>query len=252
MVRSDVLKGTKGPCRDRCCAGKIEHSVTGVGRAGGARGGVRMHTAMHGEVVGAPWAGGIGRQGGRRPRRVPEPTGRRVARTGQEWLVHTRHVLADPAAVWAAFTRPEHLERWIGTWRRLPDESVAFLFSFEGDDLLPAVYRLDACVADRSFSLSSPEPETTDPAHVSVEVTPAGVGATAGTVITLGHSVGNRALAPHLAVGCEYYLDRLVGLLEHRSAEAPGGPDGAEFDEYFVAQAAHYRRLFPAQRGPRR
>ena len=183
---------------------------------------------------------------------APAPTGRRVVRAGQEWLVHTRHVLADPASVWSALTRPEQLAQWIGTWQRLPDRSVEFRPSFEGDDVLGAVYRVDDCTAGRSFSVSMPEGDGTapaqDPAHVSVELTAAGVGASAGTLLTLAHSVGNRALAPHLATGCEYYLDRLVRLLEGGGVGDPAEPPGADFDEYFVRQAAHYRRLFPTQR----
>jgi len=178
---------------------------------------------------------------------VPVPTGRRVVRAGQEWLVHTRHVLAQPASVWSALTRPERLERWVGTWRPVGD-AVEFRPTFEGDDVIPVVYRVDACTVGVSFSVSMPETEgRPDPAQVTVELTPAGVGASAGTVVTLAHSVDDRVLAPHVATGCEYYLDRLVTLLERRRS---GGP-AADFDEYFISQAAHYRRLFPVQRDDR-
>ncbi len=191
---------------------------------------------------------------------VPEATGRRVVRSGQEWLVHTRHAVADRTVVWAALTRRDQLARWVGTWRPLPDSAVEFQMTFEGGDPMPVVYRVDACSVGRSFSASLLRPETAEPADVAVELTPAGVGVRAGTLITMAHSVRNRALAPHLAAGCEYYLDRFVELVEGVDRRGPAGPaypacpagsgDPAtpDFDEYFVAHAGHYRRLFPLQR----
>ena len=51
--------------------------------------------------------------------------------------------------------------------------------------------------------------------------------------------MANIPLAPSVAAWCEFYLDRLVAVLEGRD------PDDLDFDEYFVTQAPHYRRLFP-------
>jgi uncharacterized protein YndB with AHSA1/START domain len=179
-------------------------------------------------------------------RGVPQPTGRRVSRNGREWLLHTRQVASEPARVWEALTRVDRLEQWIGTWRRLPDATLEFRFTFEGDDLLPAVYRLAAFAEGRSFTVSLSEPGANDPSEVQVEVATAADGAEQrGSVLTLIHAVENVALAPHLAAGCEYYLDRLVSLLERRRAQGPGGPAGVDFDEYFLAHAPYYRRLFP-------
>jgi uncharacterized protein YndB with AHSA1/START domain len=175
---------------------------------------------------------------------APAATGRRLTQDGREWLVHTRMVRADAPTVWAALTDPERLAQWIGTWRRLPDRTMEFLLAFEGDDLLPAVYRLVAYDAGRSFTVSVLDPGATEPSQVQVQVTPAA----RGTQLTLGHTVTNVALLPHLAAGCEYYLDRLVGLVERRRTHGPSGPETDDFDEYFLAQAAHYRQLFPLPR----
>jgi hypothetical protein len=175
---------------------------------------------------------------------VPEPTGRRVSWAGREWVVHTRVVAASPRDTWDALTVSERLEQWIGAWRRLADESVEFLLTFEGDDLLPAVYRVEAYVAGRSFTVRLCEPGALEPWEVRVEVAPMPP-RDDRAVLTLTHSVTNLALAPHLASGCEYYLDRLVGLL------ARTGSEHVDYDEYFLAQASHYRRLFPLQRSGR-
>jgi uncharacterized protein YndB with AHSA1/START domain len=212
-----------------------------VGFVGSALGGVRMHAIMENVALGQ-----VAAQRRRLLSVAPAPTGRRVVRDGQEWLVHTRHVRAGSDSVWRALTRPERLDQWVGSWRPRADGTVEFLLGFEGDDVLPIVYRVDAVAPGRSFSVSVPDPDGVDPSHVTVELTPAGVGAAAGTLVTLAHSVGDRALAPYLATGGEYYLDRLVGLLEEWRS-----PHLADFDEYFVRQAAHYRRLFPTQRDGR-
>ena len=65
------------------------------------------------------------------------------------------------------------------------------------------------------------------------------------TELTVRQSILNHALAPAVAAGCEYYLDRLVTLLEG------GEVDALDYDAYFLRQAVHYRRLFPVQRSPR-
>ena len=175
---------------------------------------------------------------------VPVATGRRLTQDGREWVVHTRSARAGVEQLWDALTCPERLAQWIGTWRRLPDRTVELVFAFEGDDLLPAVYRVVSFDPGRSYAVSVLEPGYVDPDEVRVEVTPAG----RGSRVTLTHSVTNLALLPHLAAGCEYYLDRLVSLVERRRAEGPGGPESGDFDEYFLAHASHYRSLFPMQR----
>ena len=177
---------------------------------------------------------------------VPAPTGRRLTWAGREWLVHTRHVDAVTGRVWEALTDPELLEQWIGRWRRLPDDGLELLLAFEGEDLLPVVYRVEAFLPGRSFAVSLQDPGADEPCEVRVEVAPSSGGH--GTVLTLTHSVTNVALLPHLASGCEYYLDRLVGLLHRRDGEAVAPPGSVDFDEYFLAQAPHYRRMFPVQR----
>lgn len=189
---------------------------------------------------------GVGAQRGRPLAGPPAPSGRRVVRDGQEWLVHTRHVRAVPGSVWSALTRPDRLDQWVGTWHPRADSTVEFLLTHEGDDVLPIVYGVDAVSPGRSFSVSVRAPDGAGPAHVAVELTPAGVGAAAGTLVTLAHTVGDRALAPYLAVGAEFYLDRLVAVLEGLRTPHP-----VDFDEYFVRQAPHYRRLFPSQRDGR-
>ena len=178
---------------------------------------------------------------------VPRASGRRLTQDGREWVVHTRTVRADASRLWEALTAPERLAQWIGTWRRLPDRTMEFLLTFEGDDLLPAVYRLLSYDEGRSYAVSVLDPGAAEPTEIRVAVT-----ATArGAQLTFTHSVTNLALVPHLAAGCEYYLDRLVSLVERRRGEGPAGPESVDFDEYFLAQASHYRRLFPVQRDRR-
>ena len=182
---------------------------------------------------------------------VPEPTGRRGSWDGREWLVHTRDVAATVDAVWTALTDPVELARWVGTWRPGPGGTIEFLMVFEGDDALPVTYRVDACETGRRLAVSMSEDGPAEPTHVVVQLIPVEVGPR-GVRLILTHSVTNLALAPHLATGCEYYLDRLVRLVETGDAELPESGhltlDAMDFDEYFLAQAPHYRRLFPLQR----
>jgi uncharacterized protein YndB with AHSA1/START domain len=187
-------------------------------------------------TTGTRWAPGYGA-----PRTV-RATGHALRRSGQPWIVYTRRLRAAPSRVWRAMTDPAEIARWVGTWRAVrADGVVEFFFTFEGDDLLPVLYRLDFYEEGRRLGISMHDPEAEHPWRLEAEVSGASGG---GTTLTVSQGIVDPSMAPSMATGCEYYLDRMVALVEGRD------PQALDFDDYFLAQADHYRQMFPVQRRP--
>jgi uncharacterized protein YndB with AHSA1/START domain len=169
-------------------------------------------------------------------RLVPEPTGRRELRDGVDWVVYPRRLRARPEVVWRALTDPRLLGRWLGTAQRSADGG--FRFTFAGGDMLPIDYRLDHVDPGRSFGVTVRDEGAPLPWRVEVDLVLDGCG---GTLMTVAQTITNAAVAPSMAAGCEFYLDRLQAYLER------GAPVSAGYDDYFLDHAAHYRRMFPLQ-----
>lgn len=179
-----------------------------------------------------------GSRGGTVTRR-PVPTGHRARHDDQDWVVYTRRIDRSAATVWEALASADARAQWVGTSRVIDDGNGEFLFTFEGDDLLPMTYRLDHVEPGRSAGLSLRDPGAERSWRLEVDLIPDGT----ATLLRVEQTIVNAAIAPWVAAGCEFYLDRLVAFLEDREVR------GHDYDEYFLGQADHYRRLFPVQRG---
>jgi len=168
----------------------------------------------------------------------PVPTGHRARHDDQDWVVYTRRLDQGVETVWDAIASAEARARWVGTSRSLDRDSGEFLFTFEGDDLLPMTYRLDHVEPGRSAGISLRDPGAERSWRLEVDLLADGT----STLLRVEQTIVNAAIAPWVAAGCEFYLDRLVAYLEGRDLHAH------DYDEYFLGQAQHYRRLFPVQR----
>ena len=176
---------------------------------------------------------------------APPATGRREHHDDTDWVVYLRRLPLPVAEAWSLLTSPGQLARWIGAWRG-PDGGGAgeLTLAYEGDDVLPVRVRVDEVVPPRQAVLALFDPGDTDAWRLDVRLAPAGRTGDQ-TELTVRQSILNPALAPAVAAGCEFYLDRLVAVVEG------GDPAALDFDAYFIRQAAHYRRLFPVQRSGR-
>ncbi len=114
--------------------------------------------------------------------------------------------------------------------------------TFTDEELLPLVYRLDRLEAPRGLAVTVHDPGSAEPWTLEIALSPETGEGGAVTVVAVAQTVGNNAVAPSAAAGCEYYLDRLGAHVENREDARP------DYDEYFLGQAAHYRRLFPVRR----
>jgi uncharacterized protein YndB with AHSA1/START domain len=172
----------------------------------------------------------------------PPATGRREQYDGSDWVVYVRRLRLPVDAAWEAITSPEQLGSWVGTWRRSDAAGTGeFTFAYEGDDVLPLSVRVEHVEPCRRVAVALFDPGEVDAWRLDVTLEDRG----GETELTVRQSILNPALAPAVAAGCEFYLDRLVTML------AGGEMDALDYDAYFLRQAAHYRRLFPVQR-PRR
>ncbi len=172
----------------------------------------------------------------------PPATGRRMQDEGLDWVVYVRRLPMPVDRAWKALTSPEQLASWVGTWRRTDDEGGGeFTLAHEGDDVLPIGLRIEHVEPGRRAVVALLDPGQVVPWRLDVTLE----GEDDGTALTVRQSILNLALAPAVAAGCEFYLDRLVTMLEGGDMEA------LDYDGYFLRQAAHYRRLFPVQRSGR-
>jgi uncharacterized protein YndB with AHSA1/START domain len=172
----------------------------------------------------------------------PPATGRREQYDGSDWVVYVRRLPMRVDAAWNALTSPEQLSSWVGSWRRSSEAGTGeFTFAYEGDDVLPLSFRVEHVEPRRRVAVALFDPGEAEAWRLDVTLADDGD----GTELTVRQSIVNAALAPAVAAGCEFYLDRLVTMLEG------GDMDALDYDGYFLRQAAHYRRLFPVQRSGR-
>ena len=164
-----------------------------------------------------------------------EPTGRRESCNGTAYVVYTREFRAPVADVWAAVTEPERLVRWIGTWSGDPRSGhVDFKMTAEGEDVAVQIYRIDVCEPPRQLCVRSQIPGDDWVWRLELDLAELdGV-----TTLTFAQVMDDPDVAENVGPGWDYYLDRL--------AAAESGLDVATvvWDDYYPAQADHYRALF--------
>ena len=174
----------------------------------------------------------------------PQPTRRRENHHGRDSVVFERTFRAPAESVWAAVTDSDRLARWIGTWSGDPASgSVVVLMNGEGNDAEPETYAIEACEAPRLLVLRTGIPVTGVAWHLVLELTERG----GITTLTFSQSLSDAETAGSVAPGWASYLDRLV------AAETGGDVAAIGFDDYFPAQAEHYRAMFAegSRRPPR-
>ncbi|MDR7384626.1 SRPBCC family protein [Promicromonospora iranensis] len=164
-------------------------------------------------------------------------TGRKERRPDGTYIALTRTFRAPIEDVWAAITEPDRLARWIGRWSGDPATGkIDVEMLYEGDDVEPEEYAIDACDAPRRLELTSRGTYGEDtPAtwHLKLDLAETdGV-----TTLTFAQSMDDPAMAENVGPGWEYYLDRLV------AAETGGDPAAIDFGGYYPALAGYYRTL---------
>jgi uncharacterized protein YndB with AHSA1/START domain len=166
-----------------------------------------------------------------------EPTGRRETRGFGEAVVFDRSFPTGADDIWALFTDPELLQRWIGTWAGDPASgSVVFRMTAEGADAPEETVWIDECDAPRTLRIRIGALESPDQ-HWAYEI---GLVETDGAT-TLTFATSARGVYPvsDTAPGWEYYLDRLV------AAQSGSDPSGIDFArDYYPAMSEHYRAMF--------
>jgi uncharacterized protein YndB with AHSA1/START domain len=173
---------------------------------------------------------------------APPATGRRELRDGRDWVSYSRLLEASASRVWRALTEPDEVATWLAPRRPsggpAGGEAGAFSFAVEDEHVAAPSFRFRRVETGRLLALSMRDPVTGDAWQVEIELTTRA----GGTRLLLSHDVVNAALAPSVAAACELYLDRLVAHL------GEGDTGSLDYDEYFVGQVGHYRRMFPVQR----
>jgi uncharacterized protein YndB with AHSA1/START domain len=164
-------------------------------------------------------------------------TGRAEQRPDGTYIVLTRTFRAPIEDVWAAVTEPDRLARWIGRWSGDPATGKVHVeMLYEGDDVEPEEYTIDACDAPRRLELTSHMTYGEDPPatwHLKLDLAEAdGV-----TTLSFAQSMDDPAMAENVGPGWEYYLDRLV------VAETGGDPAAIDFNDYYPALSEYYRAL---------
>ncbi len=163
----------------------------------------------------------------------PDPTGRHELRDDISYLVLTREFRAPVADVWAAITESDRLGRWIGTSTGDPASgSVDFRMTFEGDGSHVGRYEIDVCEPPHRLVLRS----SYDGSEWLLELDLAE--ADSVTTLTFAQVMTDPETAASVGPGWEFYLDRLV------AAETGSEVASIVFEDYYPAQADHYRAEF--------
>lgn len=165
------------------------------------------------------------------------PTGRRESRAFGEAVVLERTFRAPVEDVWDSVTRPERMQRWIGTWTGDPASGeVAFRMTAEGEDAPEERVTIDECRPPELLRARVRVPGDDDQVwHWELALREAdGV-----TTLTFAQSTAGGVGVDDVGPGWEYYLDRLAVARE-------GGDVGSvDWDrDYYPAMSAYYRELF--------
>ncbi|MEO9248646.1 SRPBCC family protein [Citricoccus nitrophenolicus] len=159
-----------------------------------------------------------------------EPTGALV--DGPEGLTIQIHrtLQHPPEDVWAYLTDPELL-RWYGTYTGDPSSGSVQLAMVEAPDQ-PGECLIEACERPSRLEVTLTDP---DGAGWFLRLSLDSADAGAGTDLMFRQPVaGAESMAPDVAPGWEYYLDRLAAALDG------GDVDGVDFADFHPAQRDHY------------
>ena len=168
---------------------------------------------------------------------TPTATGHRREHADGVYCEWTRTFRAPIEDVWAAVTEPQRLARWLGTWTGDPTTGeVKFQMLFE-DEMPAERFRIDECDAPHRLRVTTSMPyDGENPEHWQLRLDLAEEGGI--TTLTFAQIVPDPAMAENVGPGWDYYLDRLV------AAEADRDPATVNFEDYYPALSAHYRKEF--------
>jgi len=169
---------------------------------------------------------------------TPTATGRRTGREGRTFVEFTRTFRAPLEDVWAAVTESDRLARWIGRWEGDPTTGeVRFQMLYEGDEMPPETFRIDACEAPHRLDITTTSVSAdggTESWQLRLRLSEEG----GVTTLTFAQDVPDLEMAAGVGPGWDYYLDRMV------VAEQGGDPARVVFEDYFPGLADHYRAEF--------
>lgn len=149
---------------------------------------------------------------------------------GGRTLAFIRTTTAAIEEVWATLTVSERLEAWFGTWTGDPSSgSVLVSMNAEGEAPSPSPFQIDACDAPSVLAVSSSD----DAGRWVLAVTLAAQGS--GTRIELRQTELDPAMVGDVAAGWDWYLDRLVAVLEGGTV-----PDLDAFERDYLPLGAEY------------
>jgi len=161
----------------------------------------------------------------------PTPTGTVGDGPGGREIRLTRRFRARPEDVWAALTESDRLERWIGRWEGDPSTgTVTFFMTAEGDDVEAEPMTIVECEPPHRFAAETAVGG--QQWHVRWEL------AAEGDITTL--TFAQLAADDEIETagpGWEYYLDRLVTVLDG------GDVRSVQFADYFPAMRGYYADL---------
>ncbi len=180
-----------------------------------------------------------------RQRRGPAATGEVLNRRGDFAVCLGRSFSVPPVVVWAWLTDPDKLRIWLGHVTPMSHGPGHFHLAGTMKDAPEFGYAVEQVVPQEQLTvrLFDSEPRATSRGwRFDVKLT-----ATApGSHLMLEQSIADRVMAPSVAAGCEFYLDRLVRVCH-------GQPFGdLDHDDYFLSQGPAYRRMFPLPRSDER
>lgn len=144
-----------------------------------------------------------------------------------------RRIPARIEEVWAAMTESARLQRWIGRWEGDPDSGAVTFFMTaedEDEDAEPETFAITECEPPRRFAADTGVGGSTW--HLRVELSREdGL-----TRLMFAQVVGEDPLGS-IGPGWEYYLDRLVRVLDGED------PDSVDWRDYHPAMSAYYESL---------
>lgn len=161
----------------------------------------------------------------------PEPTGRlQDGPLGRELRLERRFQL-PVEEVWAAVTKSERLEEWIGRWEGDPASGkVAFLMTAEGEEAPPEECLIRDCRPPHSFAVDTGVGPNVW--HLRFELHRE----QGTTELIFAQRASDEALGS-VGPGWEYYLDRLARVLAGADAST------VNWDDYYPRLSEYYEQL---------
>ncbi|OBA68321.1 SRPBCC family protein [Gordonia sp. 852002-10350_SCH5691597] len=163
---------------------------------------------------------------------IPEPTGRYRKLSERNVIEFEREFRASIEDVWAAVTESDRLGRWFGTYTGDPESGrVELVMTAEGDDVASTPWNIVECTPPRILQVVSEDEGLVWDLRVELSEVD-GL-----TKLVMRQIFDDTGGVETVGPGWEYYLDRLVAVV------VGAGVEDIDFDDYYPAQAEHYRRI---------